>query len=146
MQWDIREVYPSDENYIKHTWFKAVSAHRFKLFKRSAYELLLNQDIKEAFESAEKMVCCSQNDKTLIFGFIIYEPELLHLVYVKNLFRNFGIATELYRRAYGTGSPREAANFFPNCDWLKKHAPEIVFNPFWREERRIDKGLSKHLL
>jgi hypothetical protein len=135
---DYQRGLSSDHNYLKSTYIGLLDRDRFKLFKKSGWISEVTANFEEAMRGSV-LIACSETDKTLIFGALIYEPSIIHFIYTKHVFRGFGIATSLWEKAYGETKPREAGIFISGCSWLKKRAPSIKFNPHFRIERERSK-------
>ena len=87
-------------------------------------------------ERSSCMIACDPEDHSVIFGFIIYEPDVLHFVYTKHAFRGFGIAHALVNAAAPELGKRETTITWvpprpkehPECDIIGQH--NLVYNPF----------------
>ena len=134
MDWHIRGNYPSDLNYIRSVYISVLEPLRFTLFKRAGWLAETKLNLAQ-MEKMPILVACSESDKTLIFGFLIYEPSIVHFLYTKNTFRGFGVGLSLWEKAYHEQQPTESGTFIANHPFLKKRAPTIRFNPYWRAER-----------
>ncbi len=83
------------------------------------------------------IVACSVNDPTQIYGYLLGQsyPEgiAVHWVYVKQPFRNCGIARKLYE-TFTKQAGNAAAIYYTHrvktVDGLLKSRPHVTFNPY----------------
>lgn len=78
-------------------------------------------------ENVKTIVACKTDEPGVIFGYLVFQPGILHYCFVKEVFRKEGVASSLALSA----SP--AIQFTHRTTALepilKKH-PELIFNPF----------------
>ena len=58
----------------------------------------------------------SDDDEDLIFGYIVFEPHIMHYVYVKEPFRNYGIGKRLIQEIE---QPFQTATSYSLCALLQ---------------------------
>lgn len=74
-------------NYYGNDWFRAIDKNTFmEKYKQVLTNLLIKSETK---------VACMKDDPDNILGYAIYQPGVLHYIFVKPSFRKFGIAKQL---------------------------------------------------
>ena len=100
----IRSSTKNDVSFVYATWLKSYK-YDSPLTKFTKSELFYNQHQKildRLLLKAKVNVACDQNDEDLIFGYIVFEPHVIHYIYVKEPFRGYGIATKLLEAIEGS--------------------------------------------
>lgn len=100
----IRPGYPADISFMYATWLKSYRTgsglgllsgkHVYFL----TYNLILDQILSRP--RTKVLVAVNNEDSHVIYGYLVYEPGILHYVFVKEAFRRFGIARHLYGHAF----------------------------------------------
>jgi hypothetical protein len=129
--WHIRNAEENDLPFIYSSWTQSYrygsplgkSCHNkifFPNFARVIDWILMRDQIKVR-------VACYPEDRSIIFGYLVHEPHILHYAFTKEHFRQKGIAKSLYNHA----GPLEFNSFktFDSVHALKTHS-ELIFNPF----------------
>lgn len=88
-----------DINFVYSTWLRSYK-HDSPLTKYTKRELFFDQHQKilDRLLSKEGMrvsIACDPDDEMIIYGYLVYEPNVIHYIYVKDAFRRRGIATTL---------------------------------------------------
>jgi len=73
--------------YYGHPWFKMIDSEAYF----AAYKAFISQRLK----TSNVDIICLDGDPDVILGYAVYSGPVLHWVYVKRAWRNFGIAKEL---------------------------------------------------
>jgi hypothetical protein len=132
-EWDIRISTPEDLSFIYATC--AQSYHygsligkgcKDQIFYKEYYKVMdwiFNQD------DVQIKVACNKNDAFVVFGYIIFQPSVVHYIYTKQDFRNFGIALSLYE---ASGKPKLYSQKTVVVRPILRSHPDlkIDFNPF----------------
>lgn len=92
----------TDLNFIYNSWLKSVADTFFAhgMPKKIYYDLHA-EVIKDLLECSRVIVAVNPEDSEHIFGFIVYHPDyqhnrlILHFVYVKQPYRQLGVANKL---------------------------------------------------
>jgi hypothetical protein len=75
-------------------------------------------------------VACLPDNEDVILGYIVFQPNVLHYMFVKEAFRKFGIARFLYKESFGDN---ETITYTHKTlfvrDILSAH-PLLTYNPF----------------
>lgn len=95
-----------------------------------------------AQESTVTLVAVLPDDPSIILGYLVYEPGILHYVFVKEAFTRIGIARSLYDRA---GLPMTCTHKTVTVRPIMDKYPNIVYNPFllFVSQRRKDGSTNK---
>lgn len=88
----LREVRKEDGTFIHNSWLES-SWYRNKRVP-NAKRLMSNRIVK-VMEHSKILVACDPEDDEIIYGYVLYEDDAVHWVYVKYLFRKQGLATLL---------------------------------------------------
>lgn len=106
-EYTIRKAIGSDLPFIFDTFLKSYKmssvigkACRNGIFFDN-YRLILDQILDES----NILVACHQDEPTVIFGYLISDGSILHYVFVKEAFRNLGIATALHNEGLKEADP-----------------------------------------
>lgn len=129
--WITRKPTGADISFIYSTWLR--SYHYDSFTKSTAksiyfenYKLVLDHILK----TAQVYVACSKEDPNVIFGYVVYEPETIHYVFVKEAFRRFGLAKALIKEALGGAEKAEATHRTGMVIPILRRYDKLVFNPF----------------
>ena len=145
----LRRMKESDVAYIYDTWMEDyLSAHYVKMKSTDKYPIqtwvaLMPRELyyKEQRARIDKilkksivMVACNQEDEDQIFGYIVYRSisehlDLVSAVYVRHVYRNFGICGLLFKHM---GNADIVTHCSPKRRWLLKRY-NLIFNPFMEE-------------
>lgn len=90
-----------------------------------------------ARQSCRGLVAGPEGDPELVLGFVLFEPGVLHSLYVKAAFRRQGIAKALLQAANldpVQGFVSGIAVHDSTKGWLKQKYPAVRFNPYVRSE------------
>ena len=92
----LRPKQADDESFIYSSWLRS--------YRSSPIVTHMNNDvyydnhklvIKKLLEISDVMIACNPEDPDQIYGFICYEPGIIHYLYVKYPFRKMGLAKYL---------------------------------------------------
>lgn len=93
----IRDLIPDDSAFIIDSWLRSYFGHSYfaqeipkAVFFRSHCEL-----IKKLILRGSVKVAVKREDPDIILGYIAFEKEKLHYIYIKESFRGFGICRKL---------------------------------------------------
>lgn len=97
----LRGAQSEDLNFIRHSWAKSFRHNCFwpKKIPHQVYFPVHRMLINQALERSTAIMAVNPENENQIFGYIIVENEAdfycVHYLYVKSLFRGFGIANQL---------------------------------------------------
>ena len=86
-------------------------------------------------------VACHQEEPSVIFGYLIFEPDILHYCFIKQSFRRLGIATALFNDSFTNGFVYATHLTRSGVPTLKKF--NLIFNPFILYKEREDETKSE---
>ncbi len=94
----ITEAQPAHHNFIKSTWLKS-----FFLGKASFCENLTPGTfyyehaslVERCLKRAKVLIAESKDSPDVAIGYVCYEPEVIHYIYVRHQFKRFGIGRAL---------------------------------------------------
>lgn len=130
--WDIRPPTEEDLPFILSTWLKSYKLRNWLGIDRK--NPIFPGGIKHVIQSlllqkeTEVCVACHQSNPKQIFGYLVYSKRAIHYAYVKEAFRQFGIARSLYEFA---GSPKYFTMLTPMAKPVCiNHRTQLKYNPF----------------
>lgn len=129
--WMIREPKASDLNFIYATWLNSYHYDSWtKSISKSVFFGNYKLVIDHILSNASILVACNKDEPEVIYGYIIYEPQKAHYVFVKEAFRAFGIARHLFEEAFKDFEDIIVTHRTESSlPILKKHT-QLIFNPF----------------
>lgn len=125
----IRAAVKGDHPFIYSAWLQSLWAGNelFKLIKRDLY-FKKYHDVVEALISlpdATVLIACLVEDPDIILGFSARHMDRLHYVFVKEDWRNIGLARDL------TWPFKEVSHITKTgAGIFKKHKAIVPYNPF----------------
>ena len=132
-EYNIREAIGSDLPFIFDTFLKSYKmnsvigkACRNGVFFDN-YRLILDQILDES----SILVACHKDEPTVIFGYIIHDKSILHYIFIKEAFRNLGLAKALYMEGLKTADPMFGYLYTTHKTFMgDKVNHNVTFNPF----------------
>jgi RimJ/RimL family protein N-acetyltransferase len=138
---DVRKYQPeNDKAFVFATWLrnykqssyfaKRIRPTQFFAGHHAVLEHLTNKP------TTQIAIACPKGDDGTILGYLAFDKSfhgniVAHFIFVKEAFRNMGVATELLRYA-GIELPRVTITHwtYPIDEIVRKH-PEIIYNPYY---------------
>lgn len=121
----------SDTNFIFTTWLRSLRAgcFWFQQIQKETYFRNYNEIIHRILKrpSLKITIACLKEDPTVILGYAITEPESVHYVFVKPVWRRIGLLKDLLKEPFSkvTHMTTEGKQV------LEKKYPYAIFNPFF---------------
>ena len=95
-----RQATRNDLNFILSTWLKSArNSGLNSLTPTDLYYSTQEPKLKDILSHCSTLVVCDVEDEDTIFGWIAYESNLVHYIYVKHSFRGLGLARELLQQS-----------------------------------------------
>lgn len=95
----IIEGLPAHRNFVKSTWLKSFFGNKSHLVENIQPEVYYHEHAKLVDKAMEKTRCLmamSNDAPDVAVGYMIFSlPDVIHYVYVRHAFKNFGIAKTL---------------------------------------------------
>lgn len=127
----LRGPTPEDLNFIYSSWLKSQRNNlEFKEMSNEDYYDTTKRIINSLINRSSISVACSPDDPKHLYGYIVFEGDTVHFLYVKFTYRKFGIARSLFAAAQGFGD-KVYASFSPFERKLLSKA-NLKFNPYRR--------------
>ncbi len=97
----IRDNLPEDESFILDSWLKSYYGASFFTVKipKSVFFSHHSRLIKKLLVTSRIRLAVDPQDLGIIAGYIVYEPDKIHYLYVKESLRGFGIGKKLLSEA-----------------------------------------------
>lgn len=127
-----RAATADDLNFIYDSWCKSL----WPEFQHvNQFRDLQGYRIKKILDYSSALVACDVEDPSIIFGYVVFELDLLHWIYVKYPFRKMGLATDMLKNI-----PYTALFYHSHRNKAGKHLARKMnsrFNPFVLERYGI---------
>jgi len=93
----LRPANETDTNFLLSTWLKSYYVHgnAYRKPNQSIYYKEHQDLVKKRLATSSVTVATTSEDETQIIGYIVCDADCIHYLYVKNIFRGFGIAKKL---------------------------------------------------
>lgn len=135
---EIRPLKKEDHAFLFSSWLRSYKQSRFAHRIKNDIYFMWHHILIERLLSRPSVsvhVAHMKGDADIIFGFLVsetmnQEPRILHYVYVKDDFRGFGLARELFNAA-----KLRAPVYFSHWTYLadpivEKHQATLVYDPY----------------
>lgn len=126
----INDVLGQDEyNFALNAWLKiGINSRTYQGIKHSVYYVEMTNRIKDIMKDNETKILIARNAELedQLFGFIIYRKSVLHMCYVKGLYRDLGLFKEMIAMIPTLPTIYTVENSYSKI--LKKYNME--YNPF----------------
>lgn len=129
--WLIREPFKDDISFIYATWLNSLYTDSWmRSIRKSVYFDNYKKVLDRILLRAKITIACKPDDPTVIFGYLISEPGIVHYSFVKDAFRKLGVAKSLYKHVFPNGEKPEITHKTRCLDYiLTTHENEYMFNP-----------------
>ncbi len=127
--WKVRKANPDDISFIYATWLKSYHYDSWtRSIAKSVYFDNYKLVIDRLLNQSEVLVACHPTDENVILGYCVFEPNLIHYMFIKEAFRRFGIATDLIKKA----GVKESATITHKTQMAIPilRRKDFIFNPF----------------
>lgn len=124
-----------DINFILHSWMTSFRMSPFaKHMDPDTYYQFQELKIKELLSrNPNILIACNPEHDYQIYGYVVYEfdPDILHYVYVKSIYRKTGIAGDLIKIL---DLPAKTYNFTHYTTHFQpihtKYKDSLIYNPY----------------
>ena len=133
----IRPMREGDVNFILSTWLrsyyeelrrngnKGVAYPKDDVFFHG-HQALIKVRLGDAQESGQALVCVAPDDENQIIGWMISLGECLHYIYVKQVFRQMGVAKALLNAP----GPVPVKNYSHHTKYSKYLNKGLTYDPY----------------
>jgi GNAT superfamily N-acetyltransferase len=133
----LRPARASDSNFICSSWLKSYEMSPYARFMVPKLFYAFHKPILESIlQKSLVVVAHSSDDSDQILGYIVYSPTdshlYVHYCYVKQVYRNMGIASALFRRLWAGLTYKDdviATHATDNFKFLTRTWP-MLYNPY----------------
>ena len=137
--WLIREALPDELSFIYATWLNSFQSDSFignacrKTIFFQEYPKILDQILSRL--SAKVLVAYFSESPTVILSYLVYEGQILHYLFTKEVYRKHGIAESLVLEAFSSYFQADNPVYFSHRTFtsepiLEKHKSYLTYNPF----------------
>lgn len=99
-QISFRPLEADDINFLYNSWLQSYrAAPSARPMTNDVYFATQKAIIHNCLQRGNVLLAVDTEDPSSIFGYICYEPQLVHFIYVKYPFRKLGIAKKLFAEA-----------------------------------------------
>ena len=102
----IRDMLPSDRNFVAATWIKGLRVGNpdFKVIPKEMYFDHYNKVIKQVLDRARTRVSVLKDEPDVILAWAVTEKNILHYCYCKPAWRRLGLVKRMVPSATNTCS------------------------------------------
>lgn len=95
--WHQRTATSDDSNFIYATWLQGLYHGNsfYRQIDKESYYRNYRRVLDSILAKSKITIVCLNEDPTVILGFVVYDREVLHWVFVKPVWRTNGIAKSL---------------------------------------------------
>jgi ribosomal protein S18 acetylase RimI-like enzyme len=137
-KWLLRQPVESDVPFIYATLLRSnyFDTEALSQVRKTIYFENYRLVVDELLLNAEVTIACLETDHQVILGYMIHEPGVIHYIFVKDAFRNLGIARSLVTEKLDTSKPLTVTHLTKSVRSLIKNNAKFNFNPY-----RLYKGV-----
>ncbi len=136
MNWKIRNAKNTDIAFIYSNW---LNSYHYDSWTRTVKKSIFFDNYKKVIDAillnATVDIACSPANEDTIWGFIVYEPKIIHYTFVMESFRKFGIFTDLYSTHFNKDEEITITHQTRSIGPIIQANKNLVFNPFKLYER-----------
>lgn len=131
-KWILRNARKSDLDFIYATWLNSFHYDSWtKSIRKSIFFDHYSKVITNLIKDATIIVACLKDEENVICGYIVSEkPNLIHYLYVKEVFRKLGIANDLYEYSFHKDQDIIITHKTRSVHDILRSKENIKFNPF----------------
>jgi len=132
MNFDIRSPQSDDIAFIYATWLNSqkydsdIGLSTTKTVFFEEYRTVIDHIL--AKDTTKVLIACDKQHPSTIFGYIVYEPDVVHYVVVKEAFWNLKIASTLLKTAFPQGVGVTSHKTDMALPYIAKL--NLIYNPF----------------
>lgn len=131
-EFHIRQPKASDFNFIHSTFLK--SMHKDSKLGKSVPTTLFFAEFAKTIdyllEQAEVLIACDKDNPDVIFGYLIYEPGIVHYAFTKLAFRRLHIARDLILSVFPQAHSFQFSLKTSCSKKITEKYPNLTYNPF----------------
>lgn len=129
----IREETPDDNAFILSSWKQSYRATYPDLHSGPFFSSL-EQQLRKIRKRSKILVACDPERPEFIVGYVVYEPEAVHYIYVKEIRRENGVARELLKACGQNKHPIVCTYWTRACErYAAKKPGALLYSPSKRE-------------
>lgn len=137
VEFRIRAFRPDDDGekqFVLKSWVGAARQCDMKTRRIDShlFNAWMSPTAVSALGRSQILIAAPSDDDATIYGFAVFEPGLIHMVYVRPQLRKLGIA----RALLATVPYRETAfsTWTSECSWVCDKHPKLKYMPLWLGE------------
>lgn len=121
---------PSEYNYVLKSWLSALRQNiaHFRHMDDEVFSVHRGAVIS-AIDRGSTLLACNPDNPNHIYGFVVFERDVVHYIYVASLWRGNGIARALLARATG-GSPFSYTHLGQRMNGRAMAKMKAKYNPY----------------
>lgn len=130
--WAIRNAVSDDLAFIYKTWLNSYCGDSAigKSVRKSVFHREYAKVIDRLLMVSGVLVACQPDDVKVIYGYLVFEPRLLHYCFIKEAFRFSGIAKALVVKAMGVQNLHVYSHHTSHLKPILEKYPFLTYNPF----------------
>jgi GNAT superfamily N-acetyltransferase len=123
----------SDYNFILSSWLKSARL-QYRDVDDSVYFSAFKTKVRNKLARKDTVLAVDPESPELILGYVNYDSEAIHYLYVKHALRNFGIASQLIAHVQAEQGLQFPILVSESSRVLKeysaKNPDKFIYNPF----------------
>lgn len=132
---------PRDTDFVADTWLRTYrdSAPIIRRIDEDRYRRAFLPLVAEILKRATLRVAASPVDPLVIYGYAVYEPRLVHMVFVRRSLRRMGLANQLLNALdlESADFSMVSQDFF---QWMRHKWKLGEYRPFWLSKECTTNG------
>jgi hypothetical protein len=136
----MRAASAADHAFIHNSWLES-HWHSYKHIPHA--KQLMSIRISEIMSQSKIEVCVDKEDPQVIYGYVVYEPNVTHWVYVKFPLRRQGMATYMLGNITPDALQFHTFETKAGQHFIEKYDSKLT--PFIFERKVLDEAKSKDI-
>lgn len=129
-----RPLSAEDINFFYNSWLVSYRNTLQNLaISNPIYYQTQKEVIHNCITNGDVIMACDPEDHNSLFGFICYEGNVVHYIYVKYPFRRLGVANELLKKAGIDTKDFMASHWSPAAQYYQKNHGTVTYDPTLKE-------------
>lgn len=125
----LRDTTIDDVPFITSSWLLSYrNSGNTRVIPNDLYFKHQDNLIKTLLATKQSLVVCMEDDPTHILGYIVFEPSIIHYLYIKQPFRMNGFARSLIQAAAPNAMSLTITHYSRSVSYIKNI--KITYNPY----------------
>ena len=130
----VRPYERSDGVFVHNSWLSS-SWHIYKDLPTKAKQLMSIR-IEKVSAQSQILMCVDKEDPEIIYGYVVWEQDVVHWLYVKYAFRKMGLASYLLEMLPASAKRQHSIQTKAGQHLIDKYESKLT--PFIYERKYLD--------